>query len=257
MKNKRIAVGVVVGVLLAAPSSAFIVVDYGVLFETELLGKLRERVLDIVTDQNHIVRRMARSLWVFTDLSRYVPRNAPLWRTRQAPSTVPGVSAYMDSLNGVGSDATDAITVAMEDPERALLMLDVKRAEALRLKLAQAELDQSVFALGTSTTGRERGRRKIEKADLEEFERDVLDGSLGTSALAGVLVSGDVLARRQAATQIKMQISLLEQRLARNKANRDREVEAANQWIRRPQRNEGDAGLATGATEALKTWRLP
>ena len=254
--NRRVAVGVGLGLLLSAPASAFVVIDHGVLFQQGAMTRLREQILDVITEQGHIIRRMGRRLTVFVDLARYAPQGMPLWRTRQGESTVPGVSAYMDSLN-LGGDATEAVTVPMSAAEPALLKLDIARAEALRLRLAQAELDQSVFALGSSALGRERSRRKKEKADLEELERDVLDGSLGTSGRVDILASADVIARRQAATDIKQKISMLEQLMARNKAHRDREVEAANQWLRRPERNEGDAGLATGSAEALRTWRLP
>ena len=254
--SKRLTVLVVFGVLLSAPASAFIVIDYGVLFQQGALAKVQEQILDVITEQGHIIRRLGRRLTVFIDMARYAPQGMPLWRTRQGLSEVPGVEAYMNTLN-VGGDATEAVTVPMDAAERALILLDLQRADALRLRLAQVELDQSIFAVGTSATGRERGRRKKEKADLEELERDVLDGSLGTSARMDILNSAGVIERRQVATQIKLQITLLEQLIAQTKAHRDREVEAANQWLVRPQRNEGDAGLATGATEALKTWRLP
>ena len=256
IRRARLAAAVILGVLLSAPASAFVVIDYGVLWQQATLARLREQVLNVITENGHLIRRMGRRLTVFVDMARYAPQGMPLWRTRQGESTVPGVSAYMDSLN-LGGDATEAVTVPMAVAETALLKLDLARAEALRLRLAQAELDQSIFALGSSATGRERSRRKKEKADLEELERDVLDGSLGTSARLDVLASGDVIARRQAATEIKLKIALLEQLIAQTKAHRDREVEAANQWLVRPQRNEGDAGLATGAAEALRTWRLP
>ena len=256
IRRARTAAAVILGVLLSAPASAFVVIDYGVLWQQATLAKLREQILDRITEQGHIIRRMGRRLTVFIDLARYAPQGMPLWRTRQGKSTVLGVSAYMDSLN-LGGDATEAVTVPMSEPEPALLKLDIARAEALRLRLAQAELDQSIFALGSSATGRERSRRKKEKADLEELERDVLDGSLGTSARLDVLASSDVIARRQAATEIKLKIALLEQFIAQTKAHRDREVESANQWLRRPERNEGDAGLAYKATEDLRTWRLP
>ena len=256
IRRARLAAAVILGVLLSAPASAFVVIDYGALWQQATLARLQEQILDVITEQGHIIRRLGRRLTVFVDMSRYAPQGMPLWRTRQGESTVPGVSAYMDSLN-LGGDATEGVIIPMNLPGQAMLALDAARAEALRLRLAQAELDQSIFALGTSATGRERGRRKKEKADLEELERDVLDGSLGTSARMDILNSAGVIERRQMATQIKMQISLLEQLIAQTKAHRDREVEAANQWLVRPQRNEGDAGLATGATEALKTWRLP
>ncbi len=254
--RRRVVVGVALGVLLSAPASAWVVIDYGVLFQQAGLTKVQEQILDVITEQGHIIRRMGRRLTVFVDLARYVPQGMPLWRTRQGLSEVPGVEAYMNTLN-VGGDATEAVTVPMDAAERALILLDLQRADALRIRLAQAELDQSMFAVGTSATGRERGRRKKEKADLEELERDVLDGSLGTSARMDVLASSDVIARRQAATEIKLKIALLEQLIAQTKAHRDREVEAASQWLRRPERNEGDAGLAYKATEDLRTWRLP
>jgi hypothetical protein len=254
--SKRLVAVVVLGVLLSAPASAFVVIDSGVLFQQVALTKLQEQILDMVTEQGHLIRRMGRRLTVFVDMARYAPQGMPLWRTRQGLSEVPGVEAYMNTLN-LGGDATEGVTVPMGEAERALLRLDIERADALRVKLANAELDQSVFAVGSSATGRERGRRKKEKTDLEELERDVLDGRLGTSARLDVLASAQVIERRQVATQIKLQIALLEQLIAQTKAHRDREAEAANQWLNRPQKNEGDAGLAYRATQDLKTWRLP
>jgi len=253
---KRLIVAGVLVLFLAAPAGAFVVIDHGVLFQQATLADLRGKIRDIVTENGHLIRRMGRRLTVFVDMMRYAPQGQPLWRTRQGESTVPGVSAYMDSLN-LGGDATEAITVPMLDAERALLLLDLKRAEALRVKLANAQLDQSILAVGTDATGRERSRRKLEKANLEELEKDVLNGSLGTSARLDVLASANVIERRQMATQIKLQIALLEQLIAQTKANRDREAEAASQWLNRPQKNEGDAGLAYRSANDLRTWRLP
>ena len=126
--------------------------------------------------------------------------------------------------------------------------------------MATLEVAGAAMITGTHDTGRVRYNGRRELRAIEALEQDVTDGSLEQSMTANLdKISGGVLIgarQRQARTQLLA--AVVEQLAIDGKRSRDTEAATLNmQMTAWRDREAVNAAFASGAGDALRTWRQP
>lgn len=246
---------------------AFVVTDPGTTARNAVTAILKGRMLDVLSDQSRLLRRMARRFSVSTTLTKYVVEDpeVPRWRSYRYQDVNLYANPYNEALNHGDADGSAYAEVsrlrALPAHEFAeLAARSPSAAAAIRAQLATLDLADSAIIIGTDQNGRLRPGSKGEMLATDELERDVVDPSQAQSATAVLdKISASVLIEtRQKQSRLQFLTAIVEQLLVENKRARDSEAAMLNMQLARlrSQPDEG-GGFLWGAANDLRRWRQP
>jgi len=259
------AVLAVFGLGLRVADAQIVVTDPATTMKNIVTAALKSQIVDTLTEQARQIRRMARRLSVFTDLTKYAVPDPTRWRSYRYQDVNLYANPYVEALNLGDPDGTayEAIARARTDvgPVLAALGEDAPLTEAsLAAALATLDLADSTLMTATDQNGRLRAGGKREMRAVDALERDVADGSSAQSATAVVdkISAAVLLENRNRQARLQLLTAMVEQLLVDNKRSRDAETAAMNMQLGRWQdgRTAG-VSLLAGAGDDLRTWKQP
>jgi hypothetical protein len=254
-----------VGSGLGVAHAQVVVTDPATTIKNIVTAALKSQIVDTLTEQARQIRRMARRLSVFTDLSKYSVPEPTRWRSYRYQDQNLYANPYVEALNFGDPDgaAYEAIsrTRSAVGPALAELGEDAPDVEAfLAAALATLDLADSTIMTGTDQNGRLRAGGKREMRAVDALERDVVDPSSAQSATAVVdkISAAVLLENRNRQARNQFLTAIVEQLLVDNKRARDTEAAALNMQFGRL-RDGRAAGLSllSGAGNDLRTWKQP
>jgi hypothetical protein len=247
------------------PALAQLVVhDPAVTLRNAITAAIEELTFNIQRDQRRQVRRMARRLSMFTDLAKYGIESTPKWRIHDFETdAVLFAHAYHAALNygdgrGVGYDGVVEPLVPFDEESAPISAI---AWPAFRARLATLNAADAVAIAATNDSGSLRANgRRAELAAIEALQRHVIDPSQQQSATAVLeKISGaSLIGARQRQARMQLMAGIVEQLLIDTKRARDTEATSLNMQLT-SWRDGGPANhaFASGAGEALRTWRQP
>jgi hypothetical protein len=266
MRVRRTAMLIVVLSMLSATGArAFLVSDWLTLLEHELLRGWEESIVAVLSEEASQIQRMARRLSAFTNLTKYVAADTPLWRTGGIVGALAATDGYVRALAagdaaGAAYEAVARQRGAAADVLAGLGEDEVEAERALRSALATIDLADSAIIAGTDQTGRIRGNRRSEMAAIAALEQDVIDPSdaQSTTAVLDKVSAAGVIRARQQQARLQLLTALNEQLLIDAKRTRDTEAAAMNMQLRRLLEGRAvAASLVAGSAQDFRTWRQP
>lgn len=267
-KHSLMLAGIGVTVFAGAAAAQIVITDPAVTIKNTIVATLRQQVLDTATQQAAQIRRMARRLSAFADLSRYAisDDDTPKWRIHVFfGDEFLYANPYNAALNYGDRDgaAFEEVARQREMPGAELSSfgeegLDTEAAIAAQLATLDAA-DSSIIA-ATDQTGQLRYNGRKELAAIEALETDTLDPSLtqGSTAVLDKISGAGLIRARQQQARIQFMTGIVEQLLVDNKRARDTEASAMNMQLQRLLygRTAG-ASLVAGAANDLRSWKQP
>lgn len=241
-----------------------VVYDGAVTFRNSVTATLKEYLLTVQREQHSQLRRMARRLSMFTNLSKYTVPDAPRWRTHAWENNEAFLfsTAYHAALNygDSGGSAYLGVSQPVLAAADALGRLTPAARRVLTAQLATLDVATAAVIAATHDTGQLRYNGRRELRAIEGLDQDVTNGSLEQSTTAVLdKISGAVLVgarQRQARTQLLS--GFVEQLLVEGKRARDTEASAMNmQLVAWRDRQAVNAAFVAGSGDALRVWRQP
>jgi hypothetical protein len=248
----------------AADAFVLVVTDPATTFKNIVTAALKSQILDTLTEQARQIRRMARRLSVFTDLSKYAVADPTRWRSYRYQDVNLYANAYVEALNfgdagGLAYEAIARQRVPVGDALGGFGEDGVAEA-AIEAALATLDLADSAITTATDQNGRLRAGGKLEMRVVDALERDAVDPSPSQSATAVLdkISAAVLLENRNREARIRFVSGIVEQLLVENKRERDAEAAAMNMQLGRL-RDGRTAGLSllAGAANDLRTWKQP
>ncbi|MBI4485032.1 MAG: hypothetical protein HY655_03385, partial [Acidobacteria bacterium] len=249
-----------------AAHAQLVVTDPATTIKNIVIAGLKSQIVETLTDQARKIRRMARRLSVFTDLTKYAVPEPTRWRSYRYQDVNLYANPYVEALNfgdpqgAAYADVTRARS-AIESQLAELADLSPEAASAIASQLATLDLADSTIIAGTDQNGRLRPQGKREMRAIDALERDVVDPSQAQSATAVLdKISAAVLIEtREKQSRLQFLSAIVEQLLVDNKRARDTEAAVMNMQLRRLLNvpGEGGAGFLSGAGDDLRRWRQP
>jgi hypothetical protein len=231
------------------------------------IAALKEQLLNVLTDENQQVTRMARRLGgLAANLERYALPDPPRWRTHPIDGDeLLYAYPWLAALNRGDSDGAGYAGVARgrETPGPELTALQTAAPEAYAAivsALATLDLADSSLATGSHQTGQLRLNGRSELAAIEQLMADVLDASPAQSATAVLdkISGGALLEGEQHETRTELLAAITEQFLVDNKRDRDTEAAVMNmQFGRLRYGTAANTAIVSGVADDLRTWRQP
>lgn len=270
MSRKRSLVLAGIGMTLfgGAAAAQIVITDPAVTIKNAVVATLRQQVLDTATQQAASLRRMARRLSAFADLSRYAisDDDTPKWRIHVFfGDEFLYANPFNAALNYGDRDgaAFEEVARQREAPgaELAGFGEEGTGAEAaIAAQLATLDAADSSIIAATDQTGQLRYNGRKELAAIEALETDTLDPSLtqGSTAVLDKISGAGLIRARQQQARIQFMTGIVEQLLVDNKRARDTEAAAMNMQLEqlRYGRTAG-ASLVAGAAYDLRSWKQP
>jgi hypothetical protein len=269
MTHRLRTVAIVIALLAVSAGYAtaqLIVFDALTTWKNSVTAGLKELLIETLSHERDVVKRMAKRLSALTDLTKYALPDPPRWRTHPIDGDQ-FLYAYpfMAALNTGDTGGTGYARVSRdrEPPGAELAALQASAPDAYKAilaALATLDLADSSLIVGTDQAGELRfnGRRELEAIDT--FMADAIDPSSEQSATAVLdKISGSALIEsRQQQTRAEFLTAITEQLLIDNKRARDTEAAVMNMQLGRL-RNGTDANTAfiAGAASDLRSWRQP
>ena len=225
-------------------------------------------MLDTLTEQGRRVRRMARRLSAFADLSRFSVTDTPRWRSYRFQDATLFATDYEDALNlgdpgGAAYMKVARARFSMDAEVSRLRGESAMAADAVAAQLATLDLADSSLMNGTDQNGQLRSQGKREMRATDALERDVVDDS-STQSTAAVLdkISAAVLVEtKQKQSRLQFLMAVVEQLAVENKRARDTEAAAMNMELEKlrltAECRTRCAGVLAGAANDLRSWRQP
>lgn len=259
------AIVALVAIGVGAAHAQIVVTDPATTIKNIVIAGLKSQIVETLTEQARKIRRMARRLSVFTDLTKYAVPEPTRWRHYRYQDVNLYANPYVEALNfgdpegAAYADVTRARS-AIESELSELAALS-PAAAAIAAQLATLDLADSIIIAGTDQNGRLRPQGKREMRAIDALERDVVDPSPAQSATAVLdKISAAVLIEtRQKQSRLQFLSALVEQLLVDNKRARDTEAAVMNMQLRRLMNvpGEGGGGFLSGAGSELRSWRQP
>jgi len=256
----------VVAIGVGAAHAQVVVTDPATTIKNIVIAGLKSQIVETLTDQARKIRRMARRLSVFTDLTKYAVPEPTRWRSYRYQDVNLYANPYAEALNfgdpeGVAfADVTRARST-IESELAELAELSPAAAAAIAAQLATLDLADSTLIAGTDQNGRLRPQGKREMRAIDALERDVVDPSQAQSATAVLdkMSAAVLIETRQKQSRLQFLSALVEQLLDDNKRARDTEAAVMNMQLRRLLNvpGEGGGGFLSGAGSELRSWRQP
>ena len=253
------------GIGLRVADAQIVVTDPAITIKNIITAALKSQILDTLTEQARQIRRMARRLSVFTDLTKYAVPAPTRWRSYRYQDLNVYANPYVEALNfgdpdGVAYEGI-ARTRAAVGTALAAFGEDSPAAEAsIVAALATLDVADSTMITGTDQNGRLRAGGKLEMRAVDALERDVVDPSSAQSATAVVdkISAAVLLETRNRQARMEFLTAIVEQLLVDNKRARDAEAAAMNMQLGRLRdgRRAG-LGLLAGAGDDLRSWKQP
>ena len=266
----RRAVACVVIAIAALGSTAayaqIVVSDPATRIKNAVIASLKSQIGDTLAEQARKIRRMARRLSVFTDLTKYAVPDPTRWRSYRYQDVNLYANPYVEALNFGDAEGAAYADVARQRSliENDLMGLDDLSPDAaavIAAQLATLDLADSTIITGTDQNGRLRPQGKLQMRAIDALERVVVDPSQTQSATAVLdKISASVLIEtRQKQSRLQFMSALVEQLLVDNKRARDTEAALMNMQLRRLLAAPGGAGggFLSGAGDDLRRWRQP
>lgn len=260
------AIVALVAIGVGAAHAQIVVTDPATTIKNIVIAGLKSQIVETLTEQARKIRRMARRLSVFTDLTKYAVPEPTRWRHYRYQDVNLYANPYVEALNfgdpegAAYADVTRARS-AIESELSELAALSPAAASAIAAQLATLDLADSIIIAGTDQNGRLRPQGKREMRAIDALERDVVDPSPAQSATAVLdKISAAVLIEtRQKQSRLQFLSALVEQLLVDNKRARDTEAAVMNMQLRRLMNvpGEGGGGFLSGAGSELRSWRQP
>jgi hypothetical protein len=247
------------------PALAQLVVhDPSVTLRNAITAAIEDLMFNVQRDQRRQVRRMARRLSMFTDLAKYATESTPKWRIHDFETdAVLFAHDYHAALNW--GDATgrayNSVIEPLDSFDEEGAPISESAWQTFRARLATLNAADAVAIAGTNDAGllRSNGRR-AELAAIEALQRHVIDPSQeqGTTAVLEKISGATLLGLRQRQARIQLMAGILEQLLIDTKRARDTEATSLNMQLTTWRDGESaNHAFASGAGEALRTWRQP
>ncbi len=249
-----------------AAHAQIVVSDPATTIKNVVTAGLKSQIVETLTDQARKIRRMARRLSVFTDLTKYAVPEPTRWRSYRYQDVNLYANPYVEALNFGDADGAAYVDVArprspIETELAELADLSPEAASVIAAQLATLDLADSTIIVGTDLNGRLRPQGKREMRAIDALERDVVDPSQAQSATAVLdKISASVLIEtRQKQSRLQFLSALVEQLLVDNKRARDTEAALMNMQLRRLLTSPGGegGGFLSGAGDDLRRWRQP
>lgn len=266
MRVRRTALLVVLLSLLSATvTRAFPVTDWLTTLEHELLRGWQESIFAVLTEEEGLIRRMARRLSALTNLAKFVAADTPLWRIGGIGDALATTDAYMSALSNGDAAGAAYAAVARQRGVAADVLDGLGEDEgdadgALRSALATIDLADIAIIAGTDQTGRIRGNRRSEMVAIAALEQDVTDPSTeqSTTAVLDKISAAGVIRGRQQQARLQLLTALNEQLLVDSKRARDTETATMNMQLRRLLDGGAVArSLVAGSANDFRSWRQP
>ena len=266
--HRLIGIGIVfalLGIGLRVADAQIVVTDPAITIKNIVTAALKSQIIDTLTEQARQIRRMARRLSVFTDLTKYAVPVPTRWRIYRYQDLNVYANPYVEALNFGDADglAYEEIARTRSPVGTALAAFgeDSPAAEAsIAAALATLDVADSTMITGTDQNGRLRAGGKLEMQAVDALERDVVDPSSAQSAtaVADKISAGVLLETRNRQARMEFLTAIVEQLLVDNKRARDAEVAAMNMQLGRL-RGGRTAGLSllAGAGDDLRSWKQP
>jgi len=268
--NRRATAALVGGLLLGSlgSASAFVVSDPLTTARNAVTAVLKSQVVETLIEQRRQIRRMARRLSAFADLSKYAVEDIPRWRSYRYQDVTLYATPYNEALNFGDANGSAFAEVARTRASIATELAELRRrspaaADAIAAQLATLDLADSTMITGTDQNGRLRPQGKREMRVIDALERDVTNPDLAQSATAVLdKISAAVLIEaRQKQSRLQFLTALVEQLAVENKRARDTEAAAMGMQLGRlralAECGEDCNGFLTGAANDLRRWRQP
>ena len=254
------------GVSAGFAGAQFIVFDALTTAKNAVIAGLKEQLLETLTNESSLLKRMARRLSLLTDLAKYVLPDPPRWRTHpidgdQFLFAYPFTAAlnYGDS----GGGGYTRVSRDREVPGAELAALQTAAPDAYKAilaALATLDLADSTLIAGTDQTGQLRFNGRRELSAIEAFMADAIDPSSEQSATAVLdKISGaELIEGRQQQARVQFLTAIVEQLLVDNKRDRDTEAAVMNMQFGRLRFGPAaNAAVIAGAAADLRTWQQP
>jgi hypothetical protein len=249
-------------------ASAFVITDPRTTVQNMITAVLKSQLVETVTEEGRRIRRMARRLSAFSDVSKYAVADTPRWRSYRYQGIALYATPYNEALNFGDPGGAAYAQVARTRASIELELADLRRrspaaADAIAAQLATLDLADSTIISGTDQNGRLRPQGKREMRAIDALERDVTNPDLtqSTTAVLDKISAAVLIETRQKQSRLQFLTALLEQLAVDNKRGRDTEAAAMNMQLGRIRAaadcSEGCRGFLTGAANDLRTWRQP
>src|SRR3954452_20255256 len=266
MRRYRVVIAVAllgVGLGLSSAWAQIVVTDPGTTARNTVTAVLKSHVLETLTEQRRVLRRMARRLSVHTSLEKYALPDPPRWRTHGSDAFL-----YTREFNEalIFGDATGmayvAVSRSLSSAEEVLNRLAPQARRTLVAQLATLDAADATAIAAIDQTGRLRfNGRKKELPAIDALEADVIDPSQEQSATAVLdkISVAKLLEVRQKQARLQLLSAIVEQLLVDDKRARDTEAAALNMQLSRLPvvRDDSGRGSLAGAGNELRAWRQP
>ena len=254
------------GVSAGYAGAQWIVFDALTTAKNAAIAALKEQLLETLTNESQLVKRMAKRLSALTDLAKYALTDPPRWRTHpidgdQFLYAYPFNAALNVGDRGGAGYARVSRDRRLPGAELAGLQASAPDAyQAILAALATLDLADSTLIAGTDQTGQLRVNGRRELAAIEAFMADAIDPS-GEQSATAVLdkISGATLIEgRQQQARTEFLTTITEQFLVDNKRDRDTEAALMNMQFGRLRFGaDANTAIVAGAGADLRTWRQP
>ena len=257
---------VLIGCLVA--EAQIVVHDPAVTARNSVTATVKELLVNLQGLQRRQLRRMARRLSLFTDLTKYAIAEIPQWRIHvflDAPEEpVYFARDYHAALNYGDASGNAYLGVSIPLIDGAPGLLDDEgspvAARDFTARLATINVADATAISATNDTGHVRYNGRLELAAIDRLEADVIDPSQEQSATAVLekLSGASLIGSRQRQARSELLIGIVEQLLVDSKRARDAEAALMNMQL--TTWRDGDAAneaFAAGTGQALQTWRQP
>lgn len=265
---RRLSFTVALVLVACMVAQAQIVVhDPAVTARNTVTALVKEYLVTVQREERRQLRRMARRLSVFTNLSKYGLPEPPQWRIHvffDAPEEdVLFARDYHAALNygDASGNAYLGVTVPLIDAAAVVDEgMDVGALRDFAARLATINVADATAISATNDAGHVRynGRRELDA--IAQLESDVIDPSQEQSATAVLekLSGAALIGTRQRQARAELLVGIVEQMLVDSKRARDTEASLMNMQLA-TWRTGGAANDAfvRGSGDALRTWRQP
>ena len=266
MRYRRIVIGalVLLGIGLGSAWAQIVVTDPATTGRNAMIAVLRNQIVETVRVQHERLRNMARRLTAVTNLDKYASSERPDWRAYDDAQSLVYADSYRAALSQGDPSGSAYAQVARtrQHAGDALAGLTPAAREVVGRALATLDAADSTIIAGTHQAGALRANGHRELSAIDALESDVIDPSEEQSATAILdKISGAALVEaRQKQARLQYLSAIVEQMVVDNKRARDTETGLLNMQLRRllsTDSGEEGAGMLSGASNDLRTWRQP
>lgn len=232
----------------------------------EQLVQLQQEYAQLVRTYEMVRNQYDQMLWMarrvpVTMIDRY-RTPATSWRTSTATNISGVTTGWMGAIN-VGSGVLSAYQQATQPLIDADVFGSIPAAhrDRFRTNYASVELADGANVHEIETIGRLRANATAVATTIRDLEADSLssDPAMNTEiAVLNKINAANIIALRNAQDTNQLLVAVAEQQVIAAKRTRDAEAQAINNHIRFAR--EGKTAMASqgaGASEAMRTWRMP